>query len=150
MKKLISFFIGTGIFLGFSFINPDINISPKALDAFNENFNNVKNIKWFKRENIYIATFEQNHIRTRVDYDKDGHFLSSVRYYSESNLPFNIFLKIKEKYKGKAIKIVTELIEEDSIKYSINVEDEENVYVVESNSDAYLHLEKKFRKQSSE
>ncbi len=55
-------------------------------------------------------------------------------------MPFNIFLKIKEKYKGKAIKIVTEVIEEDSTKYSINVEDEENVYVIESNSEGYLHI----------
>lgn len=150
MKKFLSFFIVAGIFLGFGFINPDKSISPKVLDVFNQSFNNAKNIKLFTGENVYHATFEQNDIRTRIDYDKEGHFLSSVRYYSQNNLPFNIFLKIKEKYKGKAIKIVTEVIEEDSIKYSINVEDEENVYVVESSSDAYLHLVKKFRKQSSE
>lgn len=149
MKKSI-FIIATSIFLGFSFINSDINISSKAIDAFNKNFNNVKNTKWFKRENVYIVYFEQNDIRTRIDYDKEGHFLSSVRYYSQNNLPFNIFLKIKEKYKGKAIKIVTEVIEEDSTKYSINVEDEENVYVVETTSGAHFDLVQKFRKQHNE
>ncbi len=149
MKKSI-FIIATSIFLGFSFINSDINISSKAIDAFNKNFNNVKNTKWFKRENVYIVYFEQNDIRTRIDYDKEGHFLSSVRYYSQNNLPFNIFLKIKEKYKGKAIKIVTEVIEADSIKYSINVEDEENVYVVETTSGAHFDLVQKFRKQHNE
>ncbi len=147
MKKFFSFFIVAGIILGFGFVNPDINISPKVLNIFNETFNNVKNIKWFKVEVTFIAAFDQNDIHTRIDYDKDGNFLSSVRYYGESNLPFNILLKIKEKYKGKTIKIITELIKEDSIKYSINVEDEENIYVIESSSAADIHLRKKIKKQ---
>ena len=150
MKNFFPFFIAAGIFLGFGFINPKINISPKVLDAFKQDFNNVKNIKWFTRENTYIVSFEQNDIRTRIDYDTNGHFLSSVRYYCENSLPFNILLEIKEKYKGKTIKIVTEVIEQDSIKYSINVEDEENVYVIESDSEAFIHLAKKFKKQQSE
>ncbi len=149
MKKLFSFFILTGILSGFGFINPKINISSKALDSFNTDFNNVRNIKWFAGDNIYIVSFEQNDIRTRINYDKDGRFLSSVRYYTESNLPFNVLLKIKEKYKGKTIKIVTELIEDDMIRYSVNVEDEENIYVIESNSDANIHLERKYKKQNS-
>jgi hypothetical protein len=150
MKHFFPFFIAAGIFLSFGFINPKINISPKVLDAFKQDFNNVKNIKWFTRENTYIVSFEQNDIRTRIDYDTNGHFLSSVRYYDENSLPFNILLEIKEKYKGKTIKIVTEVIEQDSIKYSINVEDEENVYVIESDSEAFIHLAKKFKKQQSE
>ncbi|MEJ7680628.1 MAG: hypothetical protein WKG06_22795 [Segetibacter sp.] len=149
MKKIFSFFIAACIFLSFGFINPGINISPKVLDAFNEDFNNVKNIKWFTCENTFIVSFEQNNIHTRIDYDKNGHFLSSMRYYSENNLPFNILLKIKEKYKGKTIRIVTEVTDQDSILYSINVEDEENVYVIESNSGAFIHLVKKFKKQLS-
>ena len=150
MKKFFSFFIAAGIFLSFGFINPDINISPKVLDAFNQYFNNVKNIKWFSGENTYMVSFEQNNIRTRIDYDKEGNFLSSVRYYSENNLPFNILLKIKEKYKGKTIKIVTEVINQGSILYSINVEDEDTIYVIESDSDAYTHLVKKYKKQHNE
>jgi hypothetical protein len=148
MKKYISFLILSGILTAFIFASPKINIASKVLDAFNRNFNNVKNIKWFTAENVYIVSFEQNDIRCRIDYDKEGNFLSSVRYYSENNLPFHILLKIKEKYKGKAIKDVTEVIKDNSILYSINVEDDENVYVVESDTEAYIHVVKKFRKQS--
>ncbi len=147
MKNFFSFFIAAGIFLGFGFINPGVNISPKALDAFNGNFNNVKNIKWVTGENTYTVYFEQNDIRTRIDYDKEGNFFSSMRYYGESNLPFNILLKIKEKYKGKIIKIVTEVIDQDRILYSINAEDEDNVLVIESDSNAHTHIVKKFKKQ---
>lgn len=147
MKKLFSFLIGTGIFLGFGFINPGTNISQKVLDAFNSDFSDVKNIKWFSGEKTYVVTFEQNDIRTHIYYDKEGNFLSSRRYYGEKNLPFNILLKIKEKYKEKTIKIVTEVLTGDNILYSINVEDEENVYVIESNSDANIYRVKKFRKQ---
>lgn len=149
MKKRISFFIVTSIFFGFSFINPGVNIAPKVLSAFNGNFDNATNIKWFTVENHFIVSFEQNNIRTRIDYDKEGKFLSSLRYYDYKNLPFNILLKIKEKYKGKTIKICTEVIENESILYSVNVEDEENVYVIESNSQADIHLVRKFKKLNS-
>lgn len=147
MKKFFSFFIAAGIFLGFGFINPHINIPPKVLDAFTQNFNNVKNIKWVTGENTYTVYFEQNDSRTCIEYDKEGNFFLSTRYYGENKLPFNILLKIKEKYKGKTIKIVTEVIDKDRILYSINVEDEDNIYVIESDGNAYTHIVKKFKKQ---
>jgi len=148
MKKVISFVAVLGIFLSFSFINPAANISQKVLDNFKQDFNSVKNIQWFTGENSYTVSFIQNDIRTRIDYDKEGNFLSSVRYFGEDNLPFNILLKIKEKYRGKVIKIVTEVIESDSVLYSVNVEDEQNVYVIESDSNANTHLVRKYKKQN--
>lgn len=147
MKKFFSYFLIAGIALSFGFINPNSNASQKVLHVFNQTFKNAENVNWLTVENTYIATFVQNDIRTSITYDKNGNFLSSKRYYGEANLPFNVLLKVKEKYEGKTIGIVTELLQEDGIIYSINLEDTENLYVIESSSNANLHLRSKFKKQ---
>ena len=148
MKSFFYCFIVTGIFLGLGFTTPNTNISQKALDAFDKTFENVKDVKWFVVEDGYTAAFEQNDVRTVITYDKNGGFLSSRRYYSKDKLPFNILLQINEKYKGKTIGIITEVVEPHRLMYSIDLEDDENIYVLESSgSNAPLHLEKKIKKQ---
>lgn len=148
MKSFFYCFMLAGIFSGFGFTSPNTNISQEVLDAFNKTFENVKDVKWFVVEDGYTAAFEQNDVRTMITYNKNGNFLSSRRYYGKEKLPFNILLQLSEKYKAKTIGIVTELVEHDSLIYSIDVEDEENIYVVESNgSNVPLHLRTKIKKQ---
>jgi hypothetical protein len=148
MKKLFSVFIVASVFLSFGFTNRNISASPKVLEVFNQTFKNPKEVEWYSNENEFTATFIDNGIRTSITYDKNAVFLLSRRYYDERNLPFNILLKIKQKYKDKKIGIVTEAIEDDTVTYSINVEDEQQVYVVESDGNANMKLHSKFKKQS--
>lgn len=148
MKNFFSNFIINGIgLLSFGFINPDTNATQKVLDTFNQSFNEVKNVRWINSNKEYTAIFQQDDIRTSMTYDKDGRFLFSRRYYNEDHLPFNLLLKIKEKYKGKTIKIVTEVIQDDTIMYSVNLEDEENLYYIESSSNTNIKVQSKFKKQ---
>jgi len=46
----------------------------------------------------YMVTFKQNDILTKVNYDKDGNFVSSIRYYSEKNLPVTIICRVEKEY----------------------------------------------------
>lgn len=148
MKKFFYFFILPCIFLGFSFTTPGTNASEKVLDVFNKTFEKVQNVEWINVEDKYTAVFTENDIRTVITYNKNGDFICSRRYYSEENLPFNILLKIKEKYKAKKIAIVTELTQGNNLIYSINVEDDENVYVLETKgTNRPIHLKMKFHKQ---
>lgn len=147
MKKLLSFFIVTSIFLSLGFTNRNINASPKVLEVFNQTFKNPKEVTWYISENESSAFFIDNDIRTKITYDNKANFLCSRRYYTENNLPFNILLKIRSKYKDKKIGIVTEVIEEGTIIYSINVEDEHTVYVLESDGNAHVKVQSRFKKQ---
>lgn len=147
MKNFRSCFIITAIVVSFGFINPGSNASQKVLDAFNRGFTNAKNVKWFSINNEYTAVFFENEIRTSITYDKNGGFLSSPRSYKEDGLPFNVLVKIKEKYKGKTIKTVTEVMQESIITYSVVMEDEENTYVIESSSNTNISVQTKFKRQ---
>src|SRR3954454_20067629 len=126
MKKILSLFIVTSICLSFGFTNRKVNTSTDVLEVFNRTFSNAKDAKWYTSENQSTVIFINNDIRTSITYDKNARFLSSRRYYGENNLPFNILLKIKDKYRDKKIGIVTEVIEKGDVIYSVNVEDEQN------------------------
>ncbi len=147
MKKFLSFFIVVSIFSSFGFTNQSMIASPKVLEVFSQTFKNPRDVKWVSNGDESTALFVDNDIRTSITYDKNANFLLSRRYYGESNLPFNVLLKIKEKYKAKKIGTVAEVIEEGVITYSVNVEDEQYVYVIESNGNANMKLKLKFRKQ---
>ena len=147
MATFFSYFVIAGTVASLGFINPGTDTSEKVLEAFNKGFNDAKNVTWFSGNNEYTAVFVQNGIRTNITYDKDGHFLTSRRYYYEDRLPLNLVMRIKEKYKGKTIKNVTEVIQDDSITYSILLEDEQDGYVVESSSNTNLRVQTRFKKQ---
>lgn len=147
MKKLVSFFIVVSIISGFGFTNQSMNGSPKVLEVFNQTFKSPKEVQWLTNGDESTAVFVDNDIRTIITYDKNANFLLSRRYYGESSLPFNVLLKIREKYKAKKMGIVTEVIEDGTITYSVNLEDEQNVYVIESDGNANMKLKLKFKKQ---
>jgi hypothetical protein len=82
-----------------------------------------------------------------VAYNKEGKELSTTRYYTEDQLPLKILYSISKEYAGKKVKSVTEIIVEGQVLYSVNVEDDKRFYVVESDTEGHLHLNKKFFKQ---
>src|ERR1700760_3421666 len=84
--------ISAGVFANDGFI-----ISDKLLQAFQQTFPDAKQVKWLEEPNEYQVTFRQNEILTKVEYDKDAHFVSSLRYYSEKNLPVTVISQLQKK-----------------------------------------------------
>lgn len=147
MKMFVSLFFMVNFFSGYSFISQSLDASPKVLEVFSQTFKNPKDVTWFFSGDESTVAFFDNEIRTIITYDKNANFLFSRRSYGESNLPFNILIKVKEKYKAKKIGIVAEVIEEGAVTYSVNLEDEQNVYVIESDGNANMKIRSKFKKQ---
>ena len=80
LRPLIVLFI-----ISSAFANRTIN--EKVLQAFNDTFKEVQNVKWDESSNHFSAYFVKNGIRASITYDKDGNFISSRRYYDEDHLP---------------------------------------------------------------
>ncbi|MCW3110467.1 MAG: hypothetical protein JWQ09_4973 [Segetibacter sp.] len=147
MKK-ISVIVLPLVFLFASAFNPSATgNSEKVLQVFSETFKDVQNLKWYIINKEHLAYFSQNGVRTKIAFDDNGKFLRSRRNYSEEYLPLNILCKIKEKYNGKVINGITEVIEGDEILYSINIEDEKNSWVIEAFPNGNVKQILKFKKQ---
>ncbi len=147
MKRFIYFFIVVSIFSSFGFSNQSMDAPPKVLEVFSQTFKNTRDVKWLSNGDEFTAVFFNNDIRTVITYDKNANFLFSKRYYRANNLPLNVLLKINEKFKEKTIENVTEVIEGDTILYSVTVEDEKKLYVIESDGNANIKLQLKLKKK---
>jgi hypothetical protein len=127
---------------------PASTISDKLLQAFKQTFPDAVQVKWIEEPTRYRVTFKQNDILTKVEYDKDGNFVSSLRYYSEKNLPVTVLCQLQKKYAGKTIFGVTELATDASTEYYIKLVDDRNWITVRSDSEGNMQIVEKFKKAS--
>jgi hypothetical protein len=131
-----------------AFAAADANISDKLLQAFHKTFPDAQQVKWAETEDRYMVNFKQGDILTKVEYDKEGNFLNSLRYYSEKNLPVNILCRLQKKYTDKRVFGVTEITSEANVEYYIKLEDAENWITVKSNVDGNLQVVERYKKAS--
>jgi hypothetical protein len=133
--------ISAGVFAG-----GGLTISDKLLQVFQQTFPDAKEVKWVEEPAGYQVTFRQNNILTKVEYDKEAHFVTSLRYYSERNLPVSIICQLQKKYPGKTIFGVTEMSTEVSTDYYVKLVDEHNWYTVRSDGEGNMQMVEKYKK----
>ena len=131
----------------FANVDPSVdNVNEKVLRAFQETFPVVNEVKWKEYTNYYTVSFKQHNIQSEVRYDKEGNFLSSLRYYKEDMLPLSVLHQIKKKYSKKSIFGVTELIVGTEVAYFVKLEDEKTWLTVKADQQGNLSVYEKLRK----
>ena len=123
-------------------------ISDKLLQAFKQTFPDAQQVKWAELEDKYMVNFKQGEILTKIEYDKEGNFLSSIRYYSEKNLPVNVLVRLQKKYADKKVFGVTEVTADNAVEYYVKLEDANNWITVRSNGDGNMQVVEKYKKAS--
>jgi hypothetical protein len=127
-----------------AFAAPDSNQT--VIKKFNETFPEAQNIKWYSAPNYYEVSFIDKTIPERVYYDLNGRVIRTIRYYDETKLNPFISQKIKERFRNKSIKSITELQEDDGILYQVILQDNKHLYVVNCNGSGEMYLQHKYIK----
>lgn len=121
-------------------------VSDKVLKSFQQTFQTVSDVSWAELSNGYEARFTFNDILTRVQYDKEGTPVSTIRYYFEQQLPLNILTKVKASYSEQKVYSVTEVTEGDDTTYHIVLEDQKNWTMLVADQNGAMSVEKRFNK----
>ena len=129
-----------------AFATDGFSISEKMLQSFKQTFPDAEQVKWLEGADRYTVNFKENGILTKIDYDKDGNFISSLRYYMERNLPINILCRLQKKYADKKVFGVTEVTSDATVEYYIKLEDADNWITVKSNADGNMQVVEKYKK----
>jgi hypothetical protein len=116
------------------------------LQTFKNTFPDAQEVQWKESPDKYTVNFKAGGLVTLIEYDKDGEFMSSVRYYSESNLPVNILCKLHKKYPEKKVFGVTEKATESNVEYFIKLEDATTWVTVKSSGEGSMSVVEKFKK----
>jgi hypothetical protein len=134
------------VFSAGAFATKEFGISDKLLQTFKQTFPDAQQVVWAEQGDKYTVNFRQGDILTKVEYDKDGNFLNSLRYYSERNLPVTILCRLQKRFSDKKVFGVTEMATDSSVEYYIKLEDEHNWITVRSSVDGNMQVVEKYKK----
>ena len=100
-------------------------VSTKAVRSFKKAFKTVNDEKWYEMPDGYRANFTLNGVRHRMDYDKQGNWLHTIRYYDEKKLPTEVRRLVASTYLDYSVTLVEEIETSDNkISYVIHLEGE--------------------------
>jgi len=89
-------------------------VSTKAIRNFKKLFKNVSDEKWYEMPDGYRVKFSkkdnQSSVSYKVDYDKEGNWMHTIRSYDEKELAKNIRDRVKTTYFDYSIILVDEVI----------------------------------------
>jgi hypothetical protein len=101
------------------------NISTRAVRNFMTNYESVSNERWFNAEDRFLVTFKLDDVYYRVDYDKRGDWIQTIRSYDQSKLPPGIRDMVNSSYRGYHLFLVQEVeIPLHPVNYFIHLDGE--------------------------
>jgi hypothetical protein len=142
MKKVIAIMFTLLVAAGAYAFDPN----EKVLKAFNETFSSAQEVRWEEFPNYFTVSFVSGGIRAKVNYDKDGNMMSSLRYYAPQLLPLYILNKVNRENPKKKLFGVTELTYNGSITYYIKMEDTAHWYTLKVDVDGNTMITEKYKK----
>ena len=102
-----------------------------------------------KAASNYIVYFKEKSVLSEIEYDHEGNFIASERYYKDpSLLPLHPEWELHKKYANKTIFGITEMNTESETEYYIKLEDNKEWITVKSTSDGLLEVVDRLKKQS--
>jgi hypothetical protein len=144
MKKLFAVLAATCLVVASYAYDPTVN--EKVLKSFKETFSGAEDVKWEEFKAYYTVSFIQSGIQSKVNYDKDGNMLGSIRYYQPQMLPLNIYNRLKKQYSKKELFGVTEVTFGSDVSYYVKMQDEKNWITVKVDGVGNSEIFEKFRK----
>ena len=146
MKKVIAIVFAALITAGSAHAFDPRDPNERVLKAFNETFNTAQEVRWEEFPTYFAVSFVNGGIRAKVNYDKEGNMISSIRYYNPQLLPLFIMNKMNKEYPKKKMFGVTEVTVNSTINYYIKLEDNNNWYTIKIDVDGNSQQVEKYRK----
>lgn len=143
MKKVLMI-ICAALLGAAAYAAPDPN--EKVLKSFRETFTQAEEVKWDETDDYFTVSFVNAGIRSKVNYDKEGNMLSSIRYYSPQLLPLNIFNKLKKEHSKKNLFGVTELTSGNDVTYYVKMEDGKHWFTLKVDESGNSMIYEKYKK----
>ena len=122
------------------------DINARALKEFSKTFKSAVNTTWYEINGGFTAKFTQDGIETRVDYDRKGRWLATLRTYTEANLPRDVRRLVKSTYYDYSIYLVKEVTAGDKTAYLVQMEDADGfktIRVIDGEMDVYAEYNKR-------
>ena len=122
------------------------SIPARALESFKSEFSAAQDVNWTSGNNYYMATFVLNGQNVFAYYTPDGEFLSTARYLSTLQLPFNLLTNLKNEYSKYWVSDLFEVSNSEGTAYYVTLENADTKLVLKSKNSSYWDSYKKNQK----
>jgi len=147
MKKLTT--LVTAIVLLFSATafagnakNPSENETVKA--SFKKTFAAASNVNWFKKDDVYFASFTLNNHEAEAAYNENGDLIALSNKIEVSELPLAISVALSDKYGKYTIgSKATEIMYEGQTSYYVNVSNSKQILKLKCSVNGDILVESK-------
>jgi hypothetical protein len=127
---------------------PVKEVNEKLVRSFQTAFPDASQVNWTEQEDHYFVRFTQASVISEIEYDHEGDFVNSIRYYKNAGLlPLNISWKLHKKFADKTIFAITESSSPVETIYYVKMEDEKSFITVEATEGGSLAVTEKVIKQ---
>jgi hypothetical protein len=128
--------------------NSPATVNEKLIKAFQEAFPQAQTVDWKENGDYYFVHFKENASVSEIQYDHDGNFIESEKYYSDVDmLPLHLAWELNKKFKGKTVFGVTEITSDTETYYYVKLQDDKEWITVKGNSYSIEKVVEKFNKQ---
>jgi hypothetical protein len=100
-----------------------IEVNDRVVKKFTKQFAEATDVVWAKTNNGFIARFTSNGIQSWAFLTKGGNCLSTMRYYTEKELPADVRNQVKSTYYDFSITSVKEVSCNKLTAYLVTIED---------------------------
>jgi hypothetical protein len=124
-------------------------INEKLIKAFQTAFPMAEKVDWSENGGHYFVHFKENTVVSEIEYDHDGNFIESERYYTDISLiPIHLAWELHKKFPDKTVFGITETNTEGETNYYVKLEDSKGWITVKGTSDGGCQVVERFNKQS--
>ena len=128
--------------------NSSATVNEKLLREFQATFPLAEKVEWNETGDHYFVHFKDHEIFSEIEYDHEGNFIASVRYYTSVDLlPLHLVWKLQKKFPNKNIFGIIETNTETETYYYVKMEDDKVWVTVKCSPDGILAVVEKFNKQ---
>jgi hypothetical protein len=129
--------------------NGPFTVNEKLIQAFQAAFPLAEKVDWNESGDHYFVHFKDHEIMSEIEYDHEGNFLASERYYKSADmLPIHLAWALHKKFPNKTVFGITETNTESETLYYIKMEDNKEWITVKGSSDGVTQVIEKFYKQA--
>ena len=124
-------------------------INEKLIKAFQTAFPLAEKVDWNEEGGHYFVHFKENSVVSEIEYDHDGNFIESERYYKDVSLiPIHLAWELHKKFPDKTVFGITETNTEAGTDYFVKLEDDKGWITVKGSAEGSCMVVEKFSKQS--
>ena len=128
--------------------NGPFTVNEKLIKAFQEAFPLANTVDWKETGDSYFVHFKENEAVSEIEYDHEGNFIQSERYYSDVELlPLHLAWDLNKKFKGKTVFGVTEINNDTETTYYVKMQDDKEWITVRGTAYGVDRITEKFAKQ---